>query len=81
MDDGKFEIVILKNLDLIVIGKILSGNIPIDSREDVEILSTDEAQITTGVPVFFQIDGEFCGEESHLDIKILPGQMKVAVPD
>ena len=30
MNDGKFEIVILKNLDLIVFGKILSGNMPIE---------------------------------------------------
>ncbi len=81
MDDGKFEIVILKNLDLVVISKILSGNIPVESEEDVEIISTDEAQITTNVPVYFQIDGEFCGEESKLDIKILPKQMKVAVPE
>ena len=32
MDDGKFELVILKNLDLIVFGKIITGNMPINSR-------------------------------------------------
>lgn len=80
MDDGKFEIVILKNLDVLVIGKILSGNIPVDNNDDVVIISTDEAVITTNVPVSFQVDGEFCGEEERLDIKIMPRQMKVAVP-
>lgn len=79
MDDGKFEIVILKNLDLLVIGKILSGNIPVGSN-DVEIISTEEALITTNFPVCFQIDGEFCGEMDRLDVKILHKQMKVAVP-
>ena len=79
MNDGKFEIVILKNLDLLVFGKIITGNIPLDS-DDVEIICTDKATITTEVPVSFQIDGEYCGMESKLDIYILPGQMKVAIP-
>ena len=80
MNDGLFEIVILKNMDVLVIGKILSGNIPVDSNEDVEIISTEEATIKTNFPVCFQIDGEFCGEVDNLDIKILHRQMKVAVP-
>lgn len=80
MDDGKFEIVILKNLELLLIGKILTGNMPVEDNEDVEIISTDKALITTNIPVSFQIDGEFCGEEDRLDIKMLPNQMRVAVP-
>lgn len=79
MNDGKFEIVILKNLDLLVFGKIVTGNMPVDV-EDVEIISTDKATITTIKPVSFQIDGEYCGEVSQLKINILPGKMKVAVP-
>jgi diacylglycerol kinase (ATP) len=79
MNDGKFELVILKNLDLLVFGKIITGNIPINS-EDVEIISTDNAIITTVSPVSFQIDGEYIGEETQLNIKILPSQMKVAIP-
>ncbi|MEO8517517.1 MAG: diacylglycerol kinase family protein [Flavobacterium sp.] len=78
IDDGKFEIVILKNLDLLVFGKIITGNIPVDS-EDVEIITTDKATITTTTPVNFQIDGEFIGKESHLDIFILHKVMRVAV--
>lgn len=79
MDDGKFEIVILKNLDLLVFGKIITGNIPVDS-DDVEIITTDKAVIKTGTPTSFQIDGEYCGEETHLDIQILPNQMKITIP-
>lgn len=80
MDDGKFEIVILKSLDLFLIGKILAGNMPVDSIEDIEIISAEEALITTNKPVCFQIDGEFCGEADRLNIKILHRQMRVAVP-
>lgn len=79
MNDGKFEIVILKNLDLLVFGKIITGNIPLNS-EDVEIICTENATITTSKPVPFQIDGEYIGQETKLDIKILPAQMKFAVP-
>lgn len=79
MNDGKFEIVILKNLDLVVFGKIITGNIPVNS-DDVEIISSDKASIATTTPVSFQIDGEYIGEETQLNIKILPSQMKVAIP-
>lgn len=79
MNDGKFEIVILKNLDLLVFGKIITGNMPLNS-EDVEIISTEKATITTSKPVSFQIDGEYIGEETKLNIKILPGHIKIAVP-
>ncbi len=79
MNDGKFEIVILKNLDLIVFSKILSGNMPVENG-DVEIISTDKAVITTNSPVSFQIDGEYCDEVTRLEVEILPNQMRVAVP-
>ena len=79
MNDGKFEIVILKNLDLIVFSKILSGNMPVEN-DDVEIISTDKAVVTTNTPVSFQIDGEYCDEVTRLEVEILPNQMRVAVP-
>lgn len=79
MDDGKFEIVILKNFDLMMAGKILTGNIPVGT-DDVPVICTDKAVIVTKEPVSFQIDGEYCGLETRLDISILPGEIKVAVP-
>jgi len=79
MDDGKFEIVVLKNLDLLVFGKIVSGNMPLESG-DIEIISTDKATIETDIPVYFQVDGEYCGEETKLEVRILKHEMKLAVP-
>ena len=78
MNDGKFELVILKNFDLIIFGQIISGNMPSDP-DDVEIISTEKATIELDAPVSFQIDGEYCGTETKLDIKILHKQLKVAV--
>ena len=79
MYDGKFELIILKSLDLLLIGKIITGNMPIDS-EDIVIISTEKALIKTDRPVNFQIDGEYCGIQNELEIHILHKQMKIAVP-
>ena len=79
MNDGLFELIILKNLDLLVLGKIITGNMPMDT-DDVLIISTDKATIETNVPVNFQIDGEYCGSEMKLDIAVSSKKIKVAIP-
>lgn len=79
LNDGKFEIVILKNLDFSLFSKIVTGNMPLDS-DDIEIISTDKATVSTDMLVHFQVDGEYCGQVKALDIHILHKQMKVAVP-
>ncbi|WP_369752493.1 diacylglycerol kinase family protein [Flavobacterium sp. WC2409] len=79
MNDGKFELVIIKNLDLLVFGKIITGNLPLDT-EDIEIISTDKAIIKTDRPVSFQIDGEYYGLETELNISISAQKMRVAIP-
>lgn len=79
MNDGKFELIILKSLDLLLLGKIITGNMPIDS-DDIVIISTEKAFIKTDRPVNFQIDGEYCGAQNELEIHILHKQMKIAVP-
>lgn len=80
LNDGKFEIVILKNLNLIVFSKIVLGNMPLETEEDITILSTNAATIDTDVPVHFQIDGEYCGLTNHLKIEIIEKNFKLAVP-
>lgn len=79
MNDGKFELVILKNLDLLIFSEIVLGNMPLDS-ENIEIISTDNATIKTNFAIYFQIDGEYCGRESELMIHISPDKIKVAIP-
>lgn len=80
MYDGKFELVILKNLDLVIFGEIIIGNMPLN-QEDIEIISAKNATIKTNLPVDFQVDGEYCGTETVLEISISPHKIKVAVPD
>ena len=78
LDDGKFEIVVFKNLDWLMVGKILLGNMPIE-HPNIEIISTNKARITTSTLVNFQIDGEYCSEICELDLEILPNQLQIAV--
>ena len=79
MDDGKFEIIILKNLDLFLFGKIVMGNMPLGS-DDLQIISTSKARISTDIPVHFQVDGEYFGTVNELDVHIIPKSIKIAVP-
>lgn len=79
MNDGKLELVILKKLDLIIFGEIITGNMSLN-KGDIEIISTDKATIKTNIPVSFQIDGEYCGNESELIINISPNKIRVAIP-
>jgi diacylglycerol kinase (ATP) len=79
MNDGKFELVVLKNIDLTIFAKIITGNIPLESG-DVEIISTDRANIKLHSPVSFQIDGEYYGRETELNVVMSPHKLKVAIP-
>jgi diacylglycerol kinase (ATP) len=79
MNDGMFELIILKSLDIVLLGKIITGNMPIDS-DDIVIISTEKALVKTDRLVNFQIDGEYCGAQNELEIHILHKQMKIAVP-
>ncbi len=78
INDGKFEIVILKKLDVLTMGKIITGNMPVDPT-DVEIISTEKAKILFDRKVPFQVDGEYIGEIDALDVYIMPRKMKIAV--
>jgi diacylglycerol kinase family enzyme len=80
MNDGKFELVVLKNIDLTIFAKIITGNIPLESG-DVEIISTDRANIKLHSPVSFQIDGEYYGRETELNVVMSPHKLKVAIPN
>ncbi|CAL66009.1 diacylglycerol/lipid kinase family protein [Christiangramia forsetii] len=78
-NDGVFEILVFKKLDLIDILKTLRNETDLDS-DFVEIIPTSEAKITCIKPVSFQIDGEYIGKETHIEIKMLPEKLRVAIP-
>lgn len=78
MGDGKFELIVLKKLSLSVFWKIIRGQITVSSK-DITVISTEKAMIQINKPISFQIDGEFYGKESNLDVQIKTRKLKVAM--
>ena len=80
INDGKFEVLIFKNLDFIEIFKSLySEEVEFDSNF-VEDLSTTKVKITSKTPVALQIDGEFIGEVTEVNAEVSPKKLQIAVP-
>jgi diacylglycerol kinase (ATP) len=80
INDGKFEILIFKNLDFIEILKTL-GDRPTMSADFVHVISTDKAKITSIKKIPFQIDGEFLGEINTVIVTIETKKLLVALPE
>lgn len=79
IDDGKFEILIFKNFDVIEILKTLRNEVELDP-EFMETIQTTEARISCTKPVAFQIDGEYLGERQNVNIKIKARDLILAGP-
>ena len=78
-DDGIFEILIFKKLNLGEILKTLKNEVDLDS-DFVEIIPTRKAKVTCQKPVSFQIDGEYIGKKTEIEVKILEEKLKIAIP-
>lgn len=79
MDDGIFEVLIFKSLDIINILKTLDKD-SYRNPEFVESFSTTKAMISSKKPISFQIDGEYIGDVKRLSASILPSKLKIMVP-
>ncbi|WP_165389012.1 diacylglycerol/lipid kinase family protein [Aquimarina brevivitae] len=78
IDDGKFEILVFKKLDVANIIKILLGEVQLDPNF-VEVIQTTGATVTTDKPVPFQVDGEPYGSIQSVEVAIQPNTLKIAV--
>ncbi|QAA80358.1 diacylglycerol kinase [Aequorivita sp. H23M31] len=79
INDGKFEILVFKNLDFIEILKTAQEK-PEMSPDFVSVISTDKATIKNKAKVPFQIDGEFMGEIESAEVLIEKESLTIAVP-
>ncbi len=79
INDGKFEILVFKNLDFFEIIKTVQ-DAPQMSPDFVSIICTSQAKITCNNSVPFQIDGEFLGEVKSIDVNVGKDMLSVAVP-
>ena len=77
IDDGKFEVLIFKELNVLEILKTLKGEIEMDT-DFVEVIKTTEARVTSERQVAFQIDGESIGKIKNVSASIIPHFLEVA---
>lgn len=80
IDDGKFEVLVFKNLNIINILKTLDKN-SYRNPEFVESFSTKKAVITCAAQVAFQVDGEYIGDVANVEAKLMPTKLKIKVPE
>ncbi|SHI55416.1 lipid kinase, YegS/Rv2252/BmrU family [Mesonia phycicola] len=78
IDDGIFEILIFKKLDVLEILKTLDIDKQLSS-DFVECIPVKKVTIKTKIPVDFQIDGEYCKSLKEVNAHILPKKLKIAI--
>jgi diacylglycerol kinase (ATP) len=79
LDDGLFEIVIIRKLAFAEILKALFTHSSFDP-EKIEVISTKSAIITPRRWAHFQVDGEYKGKVHGIKAEIVPDQLSVMVP-
>ncbi|MGB3146091.1 MAG: diacylglycerol kinase, partial [Maribacter sp.] len=79
LDDGVFEVLLFKNFDISEILKTFYGEIKPNS-EFVTVIKTTEAKISCEEPIPFQIDGEFLGDKTNIQVKMRPEKLKILSP-
>lgn len=80
MNDGKFEIILFKNLNLIDIVKTFTNQIDLDP-DFAETFKVSSAVITCKEAVPFQIDGEYLGELNKVKVSVLNKALYLVVPE
>lgn len=80
MDDGKFEVIIFKNLNLVDSIKTLTNNSSLNP-DFAETYSCTSVKIKCKKHLPFQVDGEYIGELKEVDVSILKNRLPIAVPE
>ncbi|MEX1190523.1 MAG: YegS/Rv2252/BmrU family lipid kinase [Brumimicrobium sp.] len=79
VNDGVFEIIIFKSLNIIDIVKTLTENTTLNP-DFAEIFTSSSATIKCKKPVPFQVDGEYIGELEGVEVSVLKSVIQIAVP-
>ena len=78
VDDGKFEIVIMRKFSLSQLFKMFLSYKSFNPKK-VEILKTTKATITTKRATHFQVDGEFKGKINKVTAEIIASQLNILI--
>lgn len=80
INDGLFELVVIKKLPVGEIVKILFTRKPFNPW-NIEVIPCKNLVINSQTAAPFQIDGEFRGSESRVEATIVPGTLLLVYPD
>ena len=80
IDDGKFELVIVRNISFIGIIKMFFNSKSFNTK-NVIIFQTTKATISTKRKMDFQIDGEYEGKINKVTAQIIPSALNIIVPN
>jgi YegS/Rv2252/BmrU family lipid kinase len=79
VSDGRFEVVIVRKINLFEIFKSVFTNKSFDHNR-IEVFSTTNATIAVHRKAYFQIDGEFMGKITEVKARVLPQLLHVMIP-
>lgn len=79
LDDGLFEIVVIKKLALSEIFKMMISHKPYDPKK-TELFKTSGVKVQSKRKVHFQVDGEYLGKIHTIEANILPGAITMVLP-
>jgi len=79
LDDGLFEIVVVRKLNLIELLKMLITHRPFHEKR-IEVFQCTNVELQLKRKVYFQVDGEYLGKLSAVKARILPRILYVMLP-
>ena len=79
VEDGFFEVVVVRRLSWAELLKMLISHKPFDP-EKIEVIKTKKATLACKRKYPFQVDGEYRGRVNLIEAKIETGQIKVIIP-
>ena len=79
LDDGLFEIIVIKKISFSEIIKMMITHKDFDPRK-TELFTTSGVEMRSKHHVHFQVDGEYLGKIYSLKAECLPGALQMIVP-
>jgi diacylglycerol kinase (ATP) len=80
IDDGKFEIVIVRRLAVSELLKMIFNHQPYNP-DKVEIMRCTRLILKSKHPAYFQSDGEYIGRENLIKAEMIHGQLSIILPN
>lgn len=79
LNDGRFEVVVVRRLNFWELLKLLISHKPFDA-DKVEIFSTTKLELTALKKSYFQVDGEYRGRTKSINAAVMPNCLKMILP-